>query len=287
VRAPRPRNTPIDARRLRSWVDRFASYREQVTVQIVESWIEQFLQKDQDVAARILDSVQYYSQAQIEAAFRDSLTGLHGWSADPGEREGRWAFAAMSSGAGESGDAMMHAFRVANRLDKRQFSDLFLHRADLFRQANLPESDPGRLGPDDTVVLLDDFSGTGKQVCDAWNGAETSFGALLANVGQVYLILVAVGAKARAKIADETELTLKSAHLLHDSDDVFAANCPHFNNSDREALLKYGKKADKKNPRGFGECGLTVVFQHRAPNNSIPILHADHGDWTGLFPRHA
>jgi hypothetical protein len=28
------------------------------------------------------------------------------------------------------------------------------------------------------------------------------------------------------------------------------------------------------------------VFQHRSPNNSIPILHADHERWTGLFPRH-
>ena len=45
--------------------------------------------------------------------------------------------------------------------------------------------------------------------------------------------------------------------------------------TDRAKLLHYGKIADKHNPRGFGDCGFVVVFQHRPPNNSIPILHAD------------
>jgi hypothetical protein len=28
-----------------------------------------------------------------------------------------------------------------------------------------------------------------------------------------------------------------------------------------------------------------VVFQQRPPNNSTPILHADHSRWAGLFHR--
>jgi len=43
----------------------------------------------------------------------------------------------------------------------------------------------------------------------------------------------------------------------------------------------------KENPMGFGDCGLVVVFQHRPPNNTIPILHEDHSKWTGLFPRYS
>jgi hypothetical protein len=29
-----------------------------------------------------------------------------------------------------------------------------------------------------------------------------------------------------------------------------------------------------------------VIFQHRSPNNSLPIFYVEHGRWAGLFPRH-
>ena len=90
----------------------------------------------------------------------------------------------MSGSAGESGDAMLYQFRIANGLDAKPLNDLFVSRSDLFRQPMLPEAIPTR--QDDVVVLLDDFSGTGKQVCDAWNDPATSFGSLLAGVGKVY-----------------------------------------------------------------------------------------------------
>jgi hypothetical protein len=54
---------------------------------------------------------------------------------------------------------------------------------------------------------------------------------------------------------------------------------------DRDNLLPYCDRADKKNPRGFGECGLLYVLCHKTPNNSIPILYANHSQWVGLFPR--
>ena len=172
---------------------------------------------------------------------------------------------------------MLHQFRIANNLDAKRLNELFVSRSDLFRQ---PKS------PDDVVVLLDDFSGTGKQVCEAWNDPETSFGSLLAGVGKVYLILVAASKAARKRISDETAISPVPAHELRDGDNVFSEHCAHFTKTDRVKLLHYGRIADRKHPKGFGDCGFVVVFQHRSPNNSIPILHADHPRWTGLFPRH-
>jgi hypothetical protein len=192
----------------------------------------------------------------------------------------------MSGSAGESGDAMLYQFRIANGLSAKGMNDLFVSRSDLFRQPLLPDDDPCKLGDDDVVVLLDDFSGTGTQVCDAWNDPETSFGSLLAGVGKVYLIVVAASKAARRRITEETEICLMPAHELKEGDDVFSDDCKNFTRIDRDRLLHYGKVADKKCPRGFGDCGFVIIFQHRAPNNSIPILHANHSKWTGLFPRH-
>ncbi|NOT00370.1 MAG: hypothetical protein HOP29_07055 [Phycisphaerales bacterium] len=238
------------------------------------------------MAARVLDAVEYYGQSRIHAAYRDALKALDGWDRAASRRKGQWRFAAMSGSAGESGDAMLYQFRIANGLDSKQMNELFVSRSDLFRQPLLPEDDPHKLGRDDVVVLLDDFSGTGTQVCDAWNNPETSFGALLAGVGRVYLVVVVASKAARNRIADETSISLVSAHELRESDDVFSDHCKYFTKADRVRLLHYGRIADEKCPKGFGECGFVVVFQHRSPNNSIPILHADHPKWTGLFPRH-
>jgi hypothetical protein len=286
MRRPFPPGTAVDVNRYRRWTSRFGSYREGITNVTIESWLENFEEEDHDLAARVLDAVEFYGQSQIHAAYRQALAALPGWHKLASKRTGQWRFAAMSGSAGESGDAMLHQFRIANELDKKGFNELFVWRGDLFRQCMLPEEDPQKLGQDSVVVLLDDFSGTGTQVCDAWNDPATSFGALLAGVGKVYLILVAASKEARRKISAETSISLVPAHDLHDSDNIFSDKCRHFTPADRARLLHYGKIADKENPMGFGDCGFVVVFQHRPPTNSIPILHADHSKWTGLFPRH-
>ena len=285
MKRPLDPGTPIDAKRYKRWISRFGSYRAEVTNITIQSWLKQF-KKDKDLGARILDTVEFYGQSQIYAAYREALKSLSGWHVSASKRKGQWRFAAMSGSAGESGDEMLHHFRVANGLDTKGFDEFFVYRSDLFRQPMLPEDDPQKLGKDDAVVFVDDFSGTGTQVCEAWNDPATSFGALLAGVGKVYLILVAASKGARQRISAETAISLVQAHELHESDNVFSDQCKHFTKTDRAKLLHYGEIADKRCPRGFGDCGLVIVFQHRPPNNTIPILHADHSKWTGLFPRH-
>lgn len=281
------RGAAIDARRYNRWIDRFGSYRAGIINVTIQSWLDQFDNGDKDLAARILDSVEFYGQSQIHAAYRGALQALNGWHTDPVQRQGRWCFAAMSGSAGESGDAMLYQFRLANGLDAKKHNDIFVTRSDLFRRVLLPDDDPKKLGTDDVVVLLDDFSGTGTQVCAAWNDPVTSFGTLLAGVGKVYLVVVAASMDAIKRISNETLICPVPAHHLYDEDNVFSPRCPHFTNGERRKLVHYGKRADRKNPKGFGNCGLLVVFQHRAPNNSLPILHMDHDHWVGLFPRHA
>jgi hypothetical protein len=286
VRPPLAPGTPIDAERIRGWLARFAAYRDAVVPPTIEGWLNQFEDRDRDLAARVLDVVEFFGLAQIYAAFRQTLAALDGWDRDPARRVGNWRFAAMSGSAGESGDAMLHHFRVANGLDREPFNQLFVDRSTLFRQTMLHEDDPNRLSDRDVVVLVDDFSGTGEQVCTAWNEPQTSFSSFLQGVGRTYLLLIAASSDARERIRKETSLSPIPAHELGSPDNIFSDRCAHFTERDRLRLLHYGEIADRRNPKGRGECGLVVVFQHRSPNNSIPILHAVHRRWTGLFPRH-
>jgi len=274
MKAPRERNTPIDSRRFRAWIRDFGGYRYTISEERIRDWIRQFNEEHRDLAARILDCVEFFSHDQIVTAFRSVLRGMEGWHPDPSKRKGRWRFVAYSASAGESGDSMLHKFRHANQLAGRRFNELFIHRSDILRE---------RLGPEDTVVLVDDFVGTGEQACDAWS---KQFGELLTEVGRVYLVVVAACRRALTRVAEETDLEVVPHLEFTEAYNVFAAQCRRFDAAEKGALLDYCRRADQQEPRGKGDCGLLVVFAHTCPNNSIPVLHRSNRAWEGLFRRY-
>lgn len=274
MKQPLKRGELITPARLKRWVDDFGSYRHQVTDLKVQSWLDQFQSDHKDVAARLLDSVDFVGFTQISKLFRDILGAIPGWHIDPTKRKGKWRFVAYSGSAGESGDTMLHLFRLANNLDRKAFNDLFITRSDLVR-ANLTA--------DDTVVFVDDFSGSGKTVCDGW---KDSFQELLHTQPRAILILLGVCKHALNRIKEETELLPVYGFRLNEKDDIFHTACTHFTHDEKKLILKYCEKANKGTPRGFGECGLVLVFAHRCPNNTLPIFHETNGNWFGLFIRH-
>ncbi len=276
MKAPRDRDAAIDLRRIRTWVTEFANYRHSIPEERIRDWIRQFNDDDRDeaLAARILDCVEFYSHDQISAAFRSVLRGLDGWDVTQKRRVGKWRFVAYSASAGESGDSMLHKFRQANNLASKRYNELFIHRSDILRSG---------LGNEDTVVLVDDFVGSGGQVCDAW---DAQYGELLADIGRVYLVVVAAYCDGLERIRDEIDLEVVPQHYLIHSDNIFSDDCRHFTTSEKTRLLSYCKKADSKNPKGHGECGLVVVFAHGCPNNSIAVLRAANQKWEGLFRRY-
>ena len=274
MKKPSSKGTAIDLRRYERWREEFAGFRRQVPEGRIRDWIGQFAVKDHDTAARVLDCVEFISHEQITAAFRAILPSLSGWDREPSKREGKWRFVPYSSSAGESGDSMLHKFRHANNLTGRIFNELFIYRSDIIRQ---------RLDFEDTVVLIDDFVGTGGQACTSW---DKHYEELLVDVGTIYLVVVAACSAAIKKVADNTELKVVPHIQLTESDNVFSPKCKQFETNEKETILKYCETADSDKPRGHGECGLLVVFGHSAPNNTIPMLHKRSRGWEGLFPRY-
>jgi hypothetical protein len=271
---PLDRGSAIEAQRYRRWLARFAGYRNPVTQPLIELWLEQFLPPDKDLAARVLDSILFLDHNHIHTCFRQLLASLDGWHMAQSKRKGQWFFVPFSGSVGESGDSMVHAFRMATSMAKREYNPLFIHRSELV--AKKPSAG-------DTVVLLDDFSGTGKQAHDSWNNP---FAELLAGGPRVVLMLVAATTIALDRIAKETEMEPLCGTALPPTANIFSPACPHFTDKEKSTLLEYCMQADRTNPEGFNGCGLVVVLAHRCPNNSIPVLHANHVKWQGLFPRH-
>lgn len=273
MKPPRPANTPIDTRRRSSWQKRFASYRYGVTEAGIVDWVNQFDAADRDTAARLLDVVEFISAEEIHAAFSSLLKRLPGWDRDASRRNGKFAFVAFSSSAGESGDNMLHQFRLANNLNRREYDSLFIGRSDLLRSG---------LGPDDTIVFVDDFVGTGNQAVTAW---RNMFQELTAQIGSVYLITVGAFQTGSERIKKETRMQLLTHRPLGSRDSLFDNNCNHFSDDEKARILSYCRLASSSHPRGFGDCGLVLVLYHQCPNNSLAVLHASSRRWDPLFPR--
>ena len=275
MRTPLPVATPIDKDRKRHWVTEFTGYRVSVTEPGIDQWLGQFDTADRDTAARLLDAVLFLGSSDVTTAFRETLDSLDGWALSEEDRRGRWMFVPFTGSAGESGDHMLQRFRHANNLTGRKYSDLFRYRSELMQL---------RPGPEDTVVLVDDFSGTGDQACGAW---ESTFQELLPLGPRVLLVLLAASSAAQDRIADETSMKACAYVELGSDADIFSAQCTLFSDEEKTRLLRYGQQADPKLPRGWGHCGFVIVFSHTCPNNSIPVLHKRRkGHWEGLFPRY-
>jgi len=234
--------------------------------------LDRFTQQDRDLAARILDAVDFITPHDLDHALRVALGNLaqFGWRLVG--RRGRWRFVPFTKRTAESGDAVLYHFRVANRLTRARYDDLFIHKRDLLEQ---------NLGPEDTVVFVDDISGTGEQATENWKVLKE----LLPRSPRLFLILVVTSTAARTRIQEETKLQVLHHIELTDADSVFSQQCAHFTQPEKDSVLRYCGRADRLNPRGWGECGFVVVFAHRCPNNSIPILHSNNPRWVGLFER--
>lgn len=273
MKRPKNRGVAIDPRRYSGWLAAFRNYRVPVNQDLIQHWLSQFSEGDRDTAARVLDSVLFLDQAHIETCFRTMLSSLEGWHRFKTRRQGRWYFVPFSRSAGESGDSMTHAFRRANGLSSRHFDELFIQRSEIPLL---------KLGPKDNIVLIDDFSGTGNQACKSW---ADPFEELLASGPKVYLMIVAATSGAQKQIKDKTEMELICGQLLRPSANLFSADCSYFEPVEKNTILGYCQKVDADNPKGYGECGLTVILAHQAPNNSIPILTTSSDHWNPLFPR--
>jgi hypothetical protein len=274
MKAPSAPGTPIDNKRKKRWVERFLHYRYPPSQSEIEDWVAQFKAQHADLAARVLDSVEVVKRQQIDLAFRSLVDALPGWHVSKAKRQGRWRFIPYSISAGESGDVMIAYLRQALNLRHRQYNELFIQPQEL-PSARLTESD--------SVVLVDDFAGSGNQACDSW---DAFYRELVGGAGNVYLMVVAASKRAQAEIGTRTDLQLLAHYNLHESDNIFSDKCRHFSADDKAALLDYCTTHFPKAPKGYGDCGLVFVLQHDCPNNTIPILHShNQGKWFPLFPR--
>lgn len=254
------------------WLHRFSAYRHPPRAEEIRRWFGYFDDCDENLASSVLDRVRIISEQDIQNGYRHSLNRLPGWHQNQAARQGRWFFSGYG-GAGESGQAMLRVFREANGLGAQQHQQFFV------TSTELPSL---KLTAVDTVVFVDDFAGSGRQVCRGWPITKE----LLGSKAHTFLVLCGITLRGRRRISYETGLRVVTPVVLEDYHNVFHGSCTAFTTAEKARLLAYCTRADPDDPKGFGDCGLLLILAHRTPNNSLPILHVNVAKWRGLFPRY-
>ena len=238
MKQPKQRGTRISPARIAEWLEVFRFYRHLPNELAIQQWLNRFSKADRDVAARVLDCVTVVSAREALMGYRHALQQLEGWNVEPALRRGRWFFVGFG-GAGESGQAMVRSFREANQLTFSVYNDLFCGATDLPLK---------KLTMEDHVVFIDDFSGSGRQVSTAWPTLQE----LIASDATCHLILTSATRTAMSKIEALINLALTVYIVLEEYDNVFSSECRKFTVREKSTIEKYGRRANRRNPKGFG-----------------------------------
>lgn len=141
------------------------------------------------------------------------------------------------------------------------------------------------------LVLLEDFVGSGGQLCRALKFASENFNGPIIVIP---LIICAPGDKAvKDKIAElkNNNITYKPVSILSDSCLVGPASTPGEPKlfSKLRATLKSGYETIEHpldgEEFGWNKVGSLVVLYSNCPNNTPPIYHQTSATWKPLFPR--
>jgi hypothetical protein len=258
-----------------------------VTAEDVRAWLDQFVgPESQRLMFKVLKGLRFYTGVRISetltTAHAEIVKGTRERSGSPRRDE---IIVSYLDGAGKSGPEIARRYRSANAIGY----DNVLEFAELTNGVETMRPS--------AVIFVDDFVATGESVESALlqvdprvveylkqEGVRAGFACVagfddgLKRIGRAFR---GMGISARVRAGD----------ALDDSDRCFHPKSRFFDSDEErmvaeEVALRHGKELDNRQPLGYGDVQAAVVFEARCPNNSLPILWAERGDWNPLFPRH-
>jgi len=244
---------------------------EKMTSARVLRWFRQFAVDDYAVASRVLESVDYYGASRIRGMTKQ-LVEIVLQVVMPARSECVY-FVPVGG-----------VYR-GSRIGARALSEVKRQSRASWRICSMAEVERLEASEVQTIVFVDDFSGTGETLVQWWREIEPL---VLPRESTVIVALLVMNERARDEIlrfADE----VVCVNELDASCNALSPESKCFCQTEQETLhrLCAATGATPKYVKGRGECGLLVAFRHGCPNNSLPVLWWWESDeWTPLFQRH-
>jgi hypothetical protein len=150
------------------------------------------------------------------------------------------------------------------------------------------------------AVIVDDFVGTGNQMSENLGAFFADKGEIIVRLGLPVVVVIVCATQTgedkvrrRLKEVRGNSLDVYVCEGLEERYCAFGGGKRFWEDEEekwraKELCQKLGVKIVKRDPLGFGDQGLLVVFPWNCPNNSLPVLHGstDRAEkWKPLFPR--
>jgi len=232
----------------------------------IQIWFDNFEKEHQSLALKVLDNIIYFDESKIHQSSVNILNQIKNLKNNNLSK----VFFCNLGGPGKSGEHMKYPFKVANNLSESNF----IYLSDI-KSLCVEE--------DITVVFLDDFIGTGNQIIAQWNKVR---GDIVPDNVEVFCGVVAGFKNGITNINQNTPIKVLCHKYLSDEDMLFSDKNTTFNNKEKKILKEYCNKTGVTETEAYGKCQALVVFSHRTPNNTLPIIGAKNPRWKGLFPRY-
>jgi hypothetical protein len=262
----------------------------QISEDLVRTWLNQFGDNTrQRLAFAILRGLKFYCQSEIRAKVKEAygivrrqLTHVP----EEGKRKRSDILVSYLDGPGKSG---------------ARYAKLYADENDIYYDNVVaPESLGDRLKKAGTevkaVVFVDDLIGTGKSAAGNFEkfAEEQNVVAYRDQVKMFFLAICGLSSGVQYFEKRLSKLPLQvHVHVcdrLDEKDQVFSESSRFFQDAAQRheglALCReIGTTLEKKQPLGYDEAQLAVIFEDTAPNNSLPVLWKKGKNWTPLFPR--
>jgi hypothetical protein len=262
---------------------------QQVSRDAVETWLEQFdTAIERRLAFRLLERARLIGEAEIFSALRR----LHRLVAHESQvrlkrnqRSLTHLYVSAIGGSGSSGESFAYTYRQANSVSGSNSVPI----------ESLVDRLTGRHEVN-TVVLIDDFIGSGGTALSALRPLADRVGELTARPPVHWFLFAVAGLPAgvtrvmestfavRLGLSVELGVAISEADLpLSQSSTVFPDEEDRL--KARTMLSRYGERIGSRWPLGFGGQAVPVVFPENCPNNAPPVLWSDAKGWIPLFRR--
>ncbi|AOC93232.1 hypothetical protein BB050_00076 [Flavobacterium anhuiense] len=267
--------------------DRFSNSLSQLDI---ITWLENFDKTDWKKALTVLNNFEYYSTKDIIKEYENGLQNIINNSSGkifliPVGNIRKKGNERIVYYFGKSGSAMVYYLKKTPSFTRNS------NRLTLLEESKFSE-----LPENATIVLVDDFSGTGGTILEYYNKIKTE----LPEKHTIIVLTVAFMEKA------EETLKKSNIHLIgnkkipafSERGSVFGYYpkmkairdfCFRYGN-DLYSLEDYNNK-NKQHPLGYQNTQALIGFEHSIPNNTLSIIWADcknkNNDtyWSPLFPR--
>lgn len=265
-----------NGQRLQSVVDTFGTYQPQpVTRGALWDWLRQVEEGDYELLIRVIEGVQYYDIARINALLRELHRAVRQQLINDGFSQTKRTIFAPAGGAGTSGQEIFRRYRDVNKLQGTPARMALVSELQPLVIAAQTAGDPI------AIVLLDDFIGTGVQVRDYWSDVLTQL--IPPPLPALYFVTVAACNDGVVLVQKETPLRVVTGHYIPD---VAYLSVTPFTDEERNRIRSYCGAIGNQ-PFGFGDLELLLAFTHGCPDNVISLLRGakKQRKWRGILPR--